>query len=303
MVQTLCFSRVLSENRIHFSETRSGGAAAQSGNALLVVIGLVGVLAALGVAYQATTQSQARMYNALTARITGQTAVDAAVDLGIWRVSRDWRVNPEALERVELRCAQSGTNLTIFIENEARRLNVNFADERSIAREVSNAGVETDKASAIASYIADYVDRNSVTVDGASETEAFLAAGAISAPKNAQLDIIEELRLIPGVDEEIFGLLQAALSIHSTRTDRLRRNRAGQAAEEAAPRGVYRIAAVVASADGLSPLFSRIAVVELDPARPHAPAIRVWSRGAARPKTLSPSPSPVRDCRDVILRN
>ena len=275
---------------------------AEGGNALLVVIGLVGVLAAIGVAYQATTQSQARMYNALTARITGQNAVDAAVDLGIWRVARDWRSRPEALERVELRCVQAGAALSIYIENEARRLNVNFADELSIAREISNAGLPADKASTVAAFLADYVDRDSATSDGASEAEAFRAAGAVSAPKNAPLNIIEELRLIPGVDEKIFGTLQASLSIQSTRTGRLQRKRVGQDAEEAAPRGVYRITAVAASADGLSPLFSRAAVIELDPARPQAPAIRVWSRGAVR--TIAPGafPAPVRSCRDVILQ-
>ena len=276
---------------------------AQRGNALLVVIGLVGVLAALGVAYQATTQSQARMYNALTARITGQAAVDAAVDLGIFKITRDWRRNPEALERSNLQCTQAGAALSIVLENEARRLNVNFADEPSIAREIMNAGIDPEKAAAVASYIADYIDRNSLTSGGAEETEEFNAAGAISAPKNAPLNIIEELRLLPGVDDATYGVLQTALSVHSTRTGRQRQRDTGLEVDEAPPRGVYRVTAYVASVDGRSSLFSRTAIVDLDPARPQAPAIRVWSRSAVRIKAPDASPAPSRECRDVILKN
>ncbi len=52
---------------------------AEDGNALLAVIGVVGVLAALGVAYQATVAAQSRTYDALAAGISNQNAADAAV--------------------------------------------------------------------------------------------------------------------------------------------------------------------------------------------------------------------------------
>lgn len=266
------------------------------------MIGLVGVLAALAVAYQATTQSQARMFNALTARIAGQNAVDAAVDLGVWRIVRDWRKNPESLERIDLRCARNGSALSVTIENESRRLNVNFADEDALAREIANAGLATEKALAIARYIVDYVDRDGIASDGAPEAERFSAAGAVSPPKNAPLNLIEELRLIPGVDEETFGVLQKALSAHSTRSGRRRRQQEGRDAEETAPRGVYRVTAIAVSADGRSPLFGRIAVVDLDPARPQSPAIRVWSRGAVQSAAPAGPSAPASDCRDLILR-
>lgn len=280
-------------------QIRSGGASAEDGNALLVVIGLVGVLAAIGVAYQATTQSQARLYNALTARIAGQAAVDAAVDLGVWRVVRDWRRDPASLERVDLRCAQDGQILSVRIENESRRLNINFADRLSIAREIASAGLAADAALMIAARIADYVDRDSVTSDNAPEAEEFLAA---TPPKNAPLNIIDELRLIPGVDEKTFAALENVLSVHSTRTGGARQKEIEQDDEAPAPRGVYRVTAIAAAADG-HPLHNRIAIVELDPARPQAPAIRVWSRSALQTAQTGGSTAPARACRGTLLGN
>ncbi|OFW99219.1 MAG: hypothetical protein A3E78_13015 [Alphaproteobacteria bacterium RIFCSPHIGHO2_12_FULL_63_12] len=291
-----------SQSRRRRPQIRSGGASAEDGNALLVVIGLVGVLAAIGVAYQATTQSQARLYNALTARIVGQAAVDAAVDLGVWRVVRDWRRDPASLERVDLRCAQDGQVLSVRIENESRRLNVNFADRLSIAREIANAGLAADAALMIAARIADYVDRDSVTSENAPEAEDFRIAGATAAPKNAPLNIIDELRLIPGVDEKTFAALENVLSVHSTRTGGARQKEIEQDDEAPAPRGVYRVTAIAAAADG-HPLHSRIAIVELDPARPQAPAIRVWSRAAFQKAVAGGSTAPARACRDTLLVN
>lgn len=291
-----------SQSRRRRPQIKSGGASAEDGNALLVVIGLVGVLAAIGVAYQATTQSQARLYNALTARITGQAAVDAAADLGVWRVVRDWRSVPASLERVDLRCAQDNQTLSLRIENESRRLNVNFANRLSVAKEIANAGLAADSALMIASRIADYVDRDSVTSENAPEAEDFRIAGAVTPPKNAPLNIIDELRLIPGVDAKTFAALQMVLSVHSTRTGGARQTGIDQDDDAPAPRGVYRVTAVAAAADG-HPLHSRVAIVELDPARPQSPAIRVWSRAAVQKAIADGSTTPARGCRDILLGN
>lgn len=272
----------------------------ERGNALLVVIGLVGLIAAIGVAYQATTQSQSRMFDALSAKIANETAADAAVNLGVWRVTQDWRGNPEKLEASALRCLQDGADVLLTIENESRRLNVNLADARAIGREIIGAGVSPQKAGLIAERIADYVDRDELTADGRPEAAEFAAAGAVTAPKNAPLELIDELLLAPGVDGEVFSMIEPKLSLNSTRTDRLRRPADAAVADAAPARGVFRIRARVLGPYGAA--FDRIAVIELDPARPLEPAVRVWRRNSFAEAQDATTPAvSARACRDAVL--
>lgn len=271
----------------------------QRGNALLVVIGLVGLIAAIGVAYQATMQSQSRMFDALSAKIAGETAADAAVNLGVWRVAQNWRSDPAKLEASAFRCLQDGADILLTIENESRRLNVNLADATAIAAEIIGAGVSPQKAGLIAERIADYVDRDGLTADGRPEAAEFAAAGAATAPKNAPLGLIDELLLVPGVDGEIFSQIEAKLSLHSTRTDRFRKLTEAAEEEVAPARGVFRVRARVLGPRGAA--FDRIAVIELDPARPLEPAVRVWRRNSFAETPAEAAPAASRACRDVVL--
>lgn len=272
----------------------------ERGNALLVIIGLVGLLAAIGVAYQATTQSQSRMFDALAAKIANETAADAAVNLGIWRVAENWRGNPEKLEAIAFRCLQDGADVVLTIESESRRLNVNLADATAIAAEMIRAGVSPQKVGPIAERIANYVDRDELTADGRPETAEFAAAGAATPPKNAPLDLIDELLLTPGVDGEMFSLIGSKLSLHSTRTDRLKRSADGAAADVSPARGVFRIRSRVLGPYGA--VFDRTAIIELDPARPLEPAVRMWRRNGFEERQNATIPAATaRACRDVVL--
>lgn len=273
----------------------------QRGNALLVVIGLVGILAALGVSYLATTQSQSRMLDALSARIAGQNSADAVANLGVWRVISDWRANPETLESATWICRHDGADVTLVVENESRRLNINFADEAALAREISLAGVAPGKAPAIASAIADYVDRDTETSGGLAETAGPGAGGVTSPMKNAPLEIIEELRLIPGIGGAEYQRLESALSLYSTRTDRLQDSRASADADALPARGVYRITVVVTPIGAEAPAFNRTVVVELDPAEPLSPSVRVWSTSAAQSAVRQGRAASASQCRDLLL--
>lgn len=273
---------------------------AQRGNALLIVIGIVGLLAGIAVAYQATTQSQSRMFDALSAKITSEAAADAAVNLGIWRVARDWRSSPELLEARSFLCVEDGAAVYLTIENESRRLNLNLADANDIGLEMAKAGVSSDRAMLIAARIADYVDRDELTADGRPEAAEFAAVGSITSPKNAPLDLIDELLMLPGVDGATYSQIESALSVHSTRTDRRRKPADANVSAEAPARGVYRLHARVQAANGAT--FARTTIIELDPGRPLAPAVRLWRRGRpSENQDVTSASRSLRACRDVIL--
>ena len=290
--------------KIHQSTRRPptdcGRSRAERGNALLVVIGVIGVLAAIAVAYQAATQSQSRTFDALSAKISGEAAADAAVRLGEWRVAVRWRRDPDSLISSAFHCTQDGARAFVLIEDETLRLNLNLASAEAITNELMRAGIAPEKASSLAWRIADYVDRDGQTLAGRSEADDFAAAGARSPPKNAPLEIIDELLLLPGVDAAAFDIIERTLSLHSTRTDRLKN--LGAPPDAVAPaRGVYRIKAIIEGASGA--IYDRTAIIELDPAEPLSPNVRAWRRGRQPATQAQFAPAGARSCRDLILNN
>jgi general secretion pathway protein K len=290
------------ENRqtIPHLQTECDRSRTERGNALLVVIGVIGVLAAIAVAYQAATQSQSRTFDALSTKISGEAAADAAVRLGEWRVAVRWRRNPVSVMSAEFYCEQDGALTYVAIEDESLKLNLNLASATAIANELTKAGVGPEKASGVAARIADYVDRDDQTGAGRSEAADFAAAGALSSPKNAPLEIIDEALLLPGVDAATFDIIDRTLSLYSTRTDRLK-NLAAAPDEVAPARGVYRIKAIVEGANGAA--YDRTAIIELDPAAPLSPTVRVWRR-SRQPSTLAqPGIAGARSCKEILLNN
>lgn len=286
--------------RILRPPTRCDRSRAERGNALLVVIGVVGVLAAIAVAYQAATQSQSRTFDALSAKIAGEAAADAAVRLGEWRVAVRWRRDPGSLTSAAFHCVQDGAPTLVLIEDEALRLNLNLASADAIENELTRAGVDPERAKSVAGRIADYVDRDDQSASGRLEAADFAAAGALSPPKNAPLEIIDEALLLPGVDAATFDIIERTLSLYSTRTDRLK-NLATDSAGATSARGVYRIKAIVEGANGA--LYDRTAIIELDPAEPLSPDVRVWRR-SRQPLTLAqPQVAGVQSCKELILNN
>lgn len=281
---------------------RRAAAHFERGNALLAIIGIVGVLAALAVAYQSTVQSQSRTYDALAASIAHQNAVDAAANLGVWRVVRDWRADGANLAGAVFLCRQNDLLVQIAIDDETRRLNVNLADGASIASEIELIGLSPAIAAAIGGRIADYIDPDDNAFDGGSERERPATAGA-TMPKNGPMAVIEELRLVPGVDETTYRALSDALSIHSTRSDRSRVTSDGAGDSVAAPRGVFRVTAIALRDGEGSVLAKRTAIIELDPARPFEPAVRAWIRDANGSRANAPVGAVQPGCRQVILAN
>lgn len=274
----------------------------QSGNALLAIIGVVGLLAAIAVAFQSIVQSQSRTYDALAARLAGQSAVDAAVDLGIWRVVTEWRESEDDWQSAVWRCRENDIEVVLTIENESLRLNLNLASGQAIARELERVGVTPAAAAVAGGRISDFIDRDEAGFDGRPEIESYPPAAG-TAPKNRRIDVIDELRLIPGVDADLFEKLSQSLSLYSPRSDRTGANASNGPAPAGAPRGVYRVTSYIPGPDEAAMAAARTAIVELDAARPFDPAIREWRRSAA-PAVEGPSaPRARQDCRSALISN
>lgn len=281
------------------ARNRRGDSPDERGNALLAVIGVVGVLAALGVAYQATVAAQSRTYDALAARIKNQSEADAAVSLGLWRVADQWRENAAALHGAAWRCRQDGVDVILVIEDEAFRLNLNLAAPEAIESELGRNGVAPGLAAVTAGRIADYVDRDSAGFDGRPEAAAFEAEGG-RAPKNQPIEIHEELRMIPGIDAAMYETLSRKFSIFSTRTDRAGGAQSGSPSPGADARGVFRITAISIGQDGAAQGAARTAVAEFYPADAYRPVVRLWSGKALRDEDATTPPVNAGACLDAL---
>lgn len=261
--------------RNHFGERER-----QSGNALLIVIGSVALVAAIATAYIAVVSSQTKVLAAHTARIRAQTAADGAVKLATWRFKNEPGSNDPLY--LDVWCAFAGQLVRVVASDENERLNVNLATALELSREFERAGVTPSLASQIAAEIKSYSGQG-------------VNAGQLNDGK--QLEIIDELRQMPSMTLEIFNAIEPLLSLHSRRTRSI-----GSEAEIASSNAnMVRIEAAAINNGAIA--FLRRAVVDFDPNLPGQAAIRVWRDVTHRrsiPINEMPAIEHTAACREIL---
>lgn len=235
--------------------------AGQRGAALLVVIALIAIMAAIATAYLAASSVQSKVAGALAEEIRAEAAASGAVNLVIWALETNGAEPGEGA----LTCMLGEYEMIVRVENEAAKLNVNFAPERELARAIGAAGFGAQEADQIAARIKDYLaeDRSADAADTAN--------GEAPRP-HAAFEIFGELALVEGLGESELRKLGSVLSVYS-------RNASANAllAGEAPP-GARMVKIRAAARRGERIRFVRRAVVEFDDLSGEGPAIREWGR-------------------------
>ena len=255
----------------------------QSGNALLVVISAVALVAAIATAYMAIVSSQTKLLAAQTQRIRAKTAADGAARLAIWRLKYG-RGSNEPLQ-FEIWCALDGLLVRVVATDESDRLNINLASQSELSREIERAGVSQSLADEIAAEIKDYSGQG----DSAGPPH-----------KGKQFELIDELRQMPSMTPRIYDAIEPRLSLHSRRSQSSTSSNADD--DSLSPAGaIVRIES--AAFDDGAVIFRRLAVVEIDQNLPNQAATRVWrdlSRGLSVSMSGLPSVDRAPACREIL---
>lgn len=138
------------------------------------------------------------VYDAARARAAAEAGISLAIktlvddDVGGWR----WDGRP----RVSM---FGSTRLTSSIQDEAGKIDINAVEDEILRRLFEMAGIESDRARAVAQSIIDWRDKDDVRLPNGAEVEDYHAAGMAYGPRNGPFETLNELRLVLGIKADI----------------------------------------------------------------------------------------------------
>jgi len=293
----------------------------EQGFTFLVVIWALSVLIVLSLMFGASVSAHLKTTRNAIDNARAEALADAGVQLAVLDLST-WRARTVREARFPrdgrpVRCSLgNGDWLSIAVEDEVGKVDLNVADERLIGAALLAAGVAEGDVVRLAQRILDYRDTDDNRRPLGAETNEYRDQGR-AGPKNQPFDAIEEVEQVLGAPIGLADALRPYATIYSGQVtiDGNLAHRRLLAAVSNAGMGFGTIIGDVASMTGGSSLsgpasnfisgagggrafrvlaeartaqgavFVREAVLEFVAARPGAYVFRLWRKAAA---TLTP---------------
>ena len=188
----------------------------QTGIALVVVLWVLALLSIIALAYSGMTRNE----NVLTRNILHTAQARAEAEAGFWLAAYDLLkpantrlLTPDGSPMnipVEPR-----RRLTVAIQDESGKIDINKASQQLLIGLFSAAGVEYDQSTQLVDALLDWRDKDNLQRINGAEDSDYSAAGLPYGAKDGTFNSIEELIQLRGITPEIFKKLKPAITIHS----------------------------------------------------------------------------------------
>jgi general secretion pathway protein K len=193
----------------------------ERGWALVSVLWAVAILSMMAAATQALTVSSARIAHREfdAARLAADMhagVVRAVLALDDPRMNARWRI-----DGVPQSFSFDGLAMTISVQDEAGLIDLNAADDTTLAGLFTSAGLAPDAAKTLAAAVVDWREpvgsdddptRQQGTTDGQY-------AGVGYKPRHNPFQTVDELKLVVGMTPALFARVAPALTVYSRQAD------------------------------------------------------------------------------------
>jgi len=267
----------------------------EQGFTFLVVIWALSILIMLALFFGASVSAHLKTTRNAIDNARAEALADAGVELAVldisaWRTSATREVRFPRNGRSSRCSVDNGDWLTIAVEDEVGKVDLNMADERLISAALLAAGVAEDRVARQAQRILDY--RNPGNTRRPLDTDVEERDQARQRTKNRPLDAIEEVEQVLGMPIGLADALRPYATVYSGQVTvdgnlAHRRLLAALASRDigtgstllsgAGSGRVFRILAQARTPQGA--VFLREAVLEFVANQPGAYAFRRWRRG------------------------
>ena len=192
---------------------RSTGA--QSGVVLVIVLWVLALLVMIAGGYSVTTRTE----TVLTARMVSTVQARALAEAGVWLAIRDlaqpdgpgrWRTDGE------VRTLNFDNGLAVvLLQDESGKIDLNAADVGLIYSLLLSAMGDGNAALSLLQAILDWRDADAGKRKSGAEAEEYVAAALVYGPRNGPFTAVDELRLVLGMNEDLYRRLVPALTVYS----------------------------------------------------------------------------------------
>ncbi len=138
----------------------------------------------------------------------------AVLGIGAATAADRWRV-----DGVPRRFVFDGETLSVAIQDEAGRFDLNAADVSVFQTLLRNAGAEPKQAEAIADRMLDWRANDEAHALGGGSDEDYAAARLAWRPRHGPFQSVDEARLVLGMTPALFARIRPALTVYSRQGD------------------------------------------------------------------------------------
>lgn len=206
---------------VHSGEGDGAGRPREAGFILVLVIWIALLLSILVMGLAWSGRSHLRLTSSRIESAKAEAVADAGAHLAVlWLAAaqQDPAVAPRLpVDGTPRFCSLPGRGMVaLSVQDEGGRVNLNLAQERTLAVLFAGLGADPEQATRMADLIADYRDADEVRRPSGAEKPEYAAAGRTLGPRNAPFDTVAELHQVLGVDHALVAAAIPYLTVHST---------------------------------------------------------------------------------------
>ena len=170
-------------------------------------------------------------------------AARAGIYVGLSNVLLDNQNRLPTIDQQVFKGILDGMQIKVKAESEMSSFSLNQIDEDQITSILTTNGVESSYAMNIAQRILDWRDKDNQSRVNGMEDHDYYAAGYKYGSKDKAFDDFEELKLVSGVDELIFRILNDNLTLYPMSANKI--IRLTSEARQPGSSKSYRVVAVI----------------------------------------------------------
>jgi general secretion pathway protein K len=196
----------------------------QSGAVLLIVILLIGLLAAIATSFVVIMRSHTKSASNTIGAIRAEALANTGVQIATLALTtgaapsfggvedKTWVIDPGFFV-----CSTEHGSLAIWVEDEGGKVDLNAATPALLIALFRGGGTSDEDAERIAAAIVDFRDADNIPVENGAEADDYIHAGMDHGPKNRPFETTGELAQVLGVDNSVFARLAPFITVHSRR--------------------------------------------------------------------------------------
>ena len=188
----------------------------QRGVALVIVLWAVALMTVLlgSFALIARTENMEsrHVFDTVTARYDAEAGLERAVyELRNVDPSQRWVADGRPYE-----FDFEGAHVSVELTDETGKIDLNTADPVMLTSLFVSVGVDLNRAQALADAIEDWRDPDDLPREQGAEANQYRAAGLNYVPRNAPFQTVSEVQQVYGMDYELYGKIEPAVTIYSS---------------------------------------------------------------------------------------
>lgn len=187
------------------------------GFALISVLWGVAIMALLCAAILAISSANKIDTHIILQRAQAEAGAEAGINDAIAALLSSKKASMPRIDGVAYPFEWQGAEVTISIQDEFGKVDINNADGASLKRLFVAAGVDPDAAVALADKVMDWREKGIGKRLNGATTEDYRTAGFDYGPRRKPFQSIDELKLVMGMPPRIFDTVASAITVYSHR--------------------------------------------------------------------------------------